>query len=84
MSTNSIKPVESRVGPTKTKSGNVARDNQSSLNSSSSSAKVERLCFKEYIFCEITRIISKIIYVKHNQEKIQKLPNLPFIVASGR
>ena len=47
MSTNSIKPVDSRVGPTKTKSGNVARDNQSSLNSSSSSAKVERLCFKD-------------------------------------
>ena len=47
MSTNSIKPVESSVAPTQTKSGNVAEGSQSSLSSASSSAKVEKLCFRD-------------------------------------
>ena len=47
MSRNSIILVESRVAPTQTKSENVARDSQSSSNSESSSAKVEKLCFKD-------------------------------------
>ena len=42
MSRNSIK-----IAPIQTKSGNVPRDSQSSLNSASSSAKVEKLCFKD-------------------------------------
>ena len=47
MSRNSIIPVESRVAPTQKKSGNVAQEGQSSLNSTSSSTKVEKLCFKD-------------------------------------
>ena len=49
MSRNSIIPVESRVAPTQKKSGNVAQEGQSSLNSTSSSTKVEKLCFPPYI-----------------------------------
>ena len=47
MSRNSIIPVESRNVTTQTKNGNIARDSQSSLNSASSSAKIEKLCFKD-------------------------------------